>query len=381
MKKALILASVASMIDQFNMSNIGLLQTMGYEVHVACNFLHGSTCSDEKIALLKEKLTQLGVQYYQVDFERSVSKIAQHVKSYKQVKKLADENEYDLIHCHSPIGGAICRLASRKARKKGTKMIYTAHGFHFYKGAPKLNWMIYYPIEKICSYWTDVLITINEEDYALAQKKMHAAKNAYVPGVGVNVNRFSNMVIDRKQKREELGVPEDAFLLMSVGELNQNKNHEVIIRAIAELRNAKIHYAIAGRGDLFDYLNNLAKELDISGQIHLLGFRSDIPELYKTADVCCFPSIREGLGLAAVEGMASGLPLVAADNRGTRSYCESGINGFIFEHHAVKEFSKCIEKLFDDRDLCIRMGKAGQETAAGYDVAIVNNEMLSIYNA
>ena len=174
MKKVLMLASVASMIDQFNMQNISLLQEQGYEVHVAANFEQGSTSSKERVEQFKKELKEKNVLYFQIDFSRNVSNIPQNIKAYKQIKKLLVNNKYEFIHCHSPIGGVCGRLA---AKVTNTKVIYTAHGFHFYKGAPKFNWMIYYPIEKVLSYITDVLITINKEDYELAKKKDESKKN------------------------------------------------------------------------------------------------------------------------------------------------------------------------------------------------------------
>ena len=217
MKRMLMLASVASMIDQFNMPNIELLQEMGYEVHVACNFEKGSTCTDEKVLELKKKLKQLHVRFFQIDFERNVMKLNQDLKAYKQVLKLARKYHYTFIHCHSPIGGVVGRLVGHKTN---TKVIYTAHGFHFYEGAPLLNWLIYYPIEKLLSRFTDVLITINQEDYHRAKSKFHAKRVEYVPGVGIDIKRFQNVKVDILQKRKELGIRSKDIVLLSVGELN-----------------------------------------------------------------------------------------------------------------------------------------------------------------
>ncbi|MGL5692516.1 MAG: glycosyltransferase, partial [Peptostreptococcaceae bacterium] len=303
MKKVLMLASVASMIDQFNMQNIAILQEQGYDVHVAANFEQGSTSSSERMVEFKKELSEKNISYFQIDFSRNVTNIPQNIKAYAQIKKLLVENEYEFIHCHSPIGGVCGRIA---AKITGTKVIYTAHGFHFYKGAPKVNWMIYYPIEKVLSYITDILITINKEDYELAKKKMKAKKVEYVPGVGVDIGKFASIEIDKEKKRRELGLSEDNVVLLSVGELNKNKNHEVIIRGLAELKDSNVHYIIAGRGELESYLNELAKELSIVNQVHLLGFRTDVSELYKVADVFCFPSYREGLSVAMMEAIASG---------------------------------------------------------------------------
>jgi len=230
-----------------------------------------------------------------------------NLKAILEIKKIVVDGKYDIIHCHTPIASFCARVACKPLRKDGIRVIYTAHGFHFYSGAPIINWLVYFPIEWICSYWTDVLITINKEDYELSLKHMHAKKLEYIPGVGIDIEKFSNIVVDRKAKRVELGIPEEAYLILSVGELNENKNHEVVIKAIAERNDSSIHYAIAGRGELKSYLENLAKDLGIRPQLHLLGFREDVAELYKIADLFVLPSKREGLNVSLMEARASGI--------------------------------------------------------------------------
>lgn len=298
MKRALVLASVASMIDQFNIPNIRLMIELGYKVDVACNFIEGSTCSDEKVAALRKTLAQMDVGCYQIDFARNVLKVGQNLRAYRQTRRLIKENGYDLIHSHSPIGGLLSRIAASDMRMKGTKVIYTAHGFHFFKDAPLLNWVLFYPIEKFSSRMTDVLVTITHEDYSLTQRKMSAKKVVYVPGVGIDTKAFlpdtsANEI--RRQKREELGLKDSNIMLLSVGELNKNKNHELRIRAMAKLSDKNVHYVVAGRDVLKDYLEQLADSLGVKEQLHLLGFRTDVRDLFKTADVFAHPSFREGL--------------------------------------------------------------------------------------
>ncbi len=197
MKKVLIVASVASMIDQFNMQNINILKQQGYEVHVAANFEKGSTISEERLLEFKKELKNLNVLYFQVDFSRRIGNIGQNIKAYKQIKEIIKQNKYKFIHCHSPIGGVCGRIA---AKTTGTKVMYTAHGFHFYKGAPMKNWVLYYPIERVLSYLTDVLITINNEDYELSKNKMKSKSLYYIPGVGVDVSNFSDIKVDKIKK-------------------------------------------------------------------------------------------------------------------------------------------------------------------------------------
>lgn len=377
MKKVLMLASVASMIDQFNMQNIAILQEQGYEVHVAANFEQGSTSSKERMEQFKKELKEKNILYFQIDFSRNVANIHQNMKAYKQIKKILKDNKYEFIHCHSPIGGVCGRLAAKVTH---TKVIYTAHGFHFYKGAPKLNWMIYYPIEKVLSYITDVLITINKEDYELAKKKMKAKRIEYVPGIGVDINKFENVIIDKINKRKEIELSKDNIVLLSVGELNKNKNHEVIIRALDKLKNPNIQYIIAGRGNLESYLKELAKELNVENQVHLLGFRTDISELYSISDLFCFPSYREGLSVALMEAMASGLPVVCSEIRGNCDLIQSEKGGYLCAPSNIDDFAKYIKELVENSEKRNEMSKYNKEFIGNFGVDVVKENMKNIYS-
>lgn len=381
MKRALVLASVASMIDQFNMPNIRLMIEMGYKVDVACNFVEGSTCSDETVAKLKRTLNEMGVDCHQIDFARNVLKVTQNLKAYRQTRRLVDENRYDLIHSHSPIGGLLSRIAARDMRKQGTRVIYTAHGFHFYKGAPLLNWIIFYPIEKISSKWTDVLVTITHEDFELAKKKMYAKQVMYVPGVGIDTKAFlpgADYGTVRKAKREELGVSEKDILMLSVGELNKNKNHEVVLDAIAALNDKRIKYMIAGRGRLMDFLNQKAQELGIEDQLMLLGFRSDVRDLFKAADIFVHPSFREGLSVAVMEAMASGLPVLCSRIRGNTDLIDEQKGGFLFDPAMSEDVSESICKILTD-NMLPDMGQHNIKKAKSLDVAAIMKAMQEIY--
>ena len=215
MKKALILASVASMIDQFNMDNIRLLQDMDYKVDVVANFDFGSTSTRERVKEFKQELIEESIDVYNVPIPRSIFDIKGVWKSYKFVKELCKKQNYKMIHCHSPIGGVIVRLAARKSRKNGTKVIYTAHGFHFFKGAPLKNW-IYYPVEWVCSWMTDILITINKGDYNFAKKHMHSKQIEYIPGVGVDTEQIIATSVDKAKKLSELNIDEKNIVVLSL---------------------------------------------------------------------------------------------------------------------------------------------------------------------
>lgn len=358
---------------------------LGYKVDVATNFIEGSTCSDEKIAALKRILAEMGVDCYQIDFARNVLRVGQNLKAYRQTRKLVKENKYDLIHSHSPIGGLLSRVAARDMRVSNggnTKVIYTAHGFHFFKGAPLLNWLLFYPIEKISSRWTDVLVTITHEDYELAQKKMSAKEVVYVPGVGIDTNSFlpdASSVELRQSKRQELGVADSDVMLLSVGELNKNKNHEIVLRAMAELGNKNIHYFIAGRGVLKEYLEQIASELGIKSQLHLLGFRTDVMDLFKAADVFAHPSFREGLSVAVMEAMASALPVICTEIRGNTDLIDAGKGGYLFNPNDVDSATNALRQIIEDKDINA-FGLYNAKKAEKLDVKVIMETMRQLYS-
>ena len=293
-----------------------------------------------------------------------------------QIKKIVESMGYDIVHCHTPLAAMATRIACIKARKNGTRVFYTAHGFHFYKGAPKLNWIIYYPIEKVCSYYTDVLITMNQEDYALAQKKMKAKKIVYVPGVGIDLQKYSNLEIDRKLKREEIGVPIDAKLFISVGEINENKNHETVIRSLGEINDKTIYYIIAGKGEKQEHLKELVDKLDLNNNIKFLGYRTDIIELYKCADICIFPSYREGLSVALMEAMCCSLPCAVSKIRGNTDLIDEN-GGVLFDPHSVEDCIDAINIIMNkDMD---GMGSYNLNKINKFEIVSVNNMMRELY--
>ena len=326
--KALMLASVASMIDLFNADNINILLKLGYDVDVATNFEFGSITSQKRVNEYKQELMDRGIGVYNIPIPRKLNKIN---TSYIIVKKLVDEKKYQIVHCHSPIGGVICRIACRNARKRcGTKVIYTAHGFHFFKGASKMAWAVFYPIEKICSHYTDILITINQEDYTNAQK-FYAKRVEYVPGIGVHTNEFRIVDVDRSSKRAEFGFSEQDFVFMSTGQISVRKNHEVAIRALAKIDNANVKYLIVGFGEFEDKLKKIAEELGLKSRVVFAGYRGDVKELLHIADAYIFPSLQEGLPAALMEAMSVGLPVVCSRIRGNTDLIEGGKGGFIYD--------------------------------------------------
>ena len=369
--RILYVTTISLTMNSFFKPHIEMLVNEGNKVDLACNYSE---------LPLDAFYSELGCDFHHIDFSRKPLSV-DNVKAYKQLKKVVADGKYDLVHCHTPNASIVTRLVCRTFRKKtNLKVYYTAHGFHFYKGAPKLNWMVFYPIEKFCSRFTDKLLTINQEDYALAKNKFKAKEVHRIPGIGVDLSKYENVQVNKKTKRHEIDVPEDAFLVLSVGEVNKNKNHQVIIRALAKLNNPKVHYAIAGRGGRTEYLQNLANKLGVLEQIHLLGYRTDIPELNYSADVFCFPSHREGLGLAAIEAMACGLPIITSNIHGINDYSVDGITGYKYAPDDVDGFTEglqnCISGKFDLTSVKIENPKRAKE----YELSRVKDIMRKIYD-
>jgi len=297
-------------------------------------------------------------------------------KAIKQIKELVLKEKYDIVHCHTPIAAMCTRLACRKARKNGTKVFYTVHGFHFYRGASLKNWLLYYPVEKICSYFTDKLITINQEDYMLAKNKFKPKEVLYVPGVGIDLSKFSEVTIEKNTKRNELGISTDVVLFASVGELIERKNHELVLQAMNMIDDDKIHYMIIGKGPLLSFLQDFVKEHKLEHRVHFLGFRTDVIELYKAADVCCLPSFHEGLPVALMEGMASGLPVICSRIRGNTDLINNE-GGLLFSPKSVNECRQAIVEILN-RDM-ISMGEINKSNIKNYSIEKIIQLMKSIY--
>lgn len=370
MKKVLFVATVGSFFS-FECNDMKILQSLRYEVHIAAN-LRLSEHDDFQAN---------GIIRHQVDFAR-IPWSKTNLNAYKQLRKIFAEAHFDLVHCHTPMGGVLGRLTALKYRKSGTKIIYTAHGFHFYKGAPIKNWLLYYPVEWICAWWTDVLITINKEDYARAKKHMHAKRVEYIPGVGVDMKKFSahkHSETERLEMRRELGLSAKSFVLLSVGELQSRKNHKVVIEALAELQNPNISYLIAGEGELREAYQNLIDEKGLSDSVKLLGFRSDIAELCEIADCFVHPSVREGLGIAPLEGMASGLPLISAKINGILDYTEDGKTGCCVDPRSVEEMKNAIIKMYENAAFRYACGSHNIDVVKAFSMEESMKAMKRIY--
>jgi len=374
-KDVLFLATVPSMIVVFNIRNIKMLQKMGYTVHAACNFDDRSAWTDEQIEEYKTILKENNVTMHQIDFPRKPYHPILLFRSYVQIKKLLKEYTFVMMHNQSCVSGILGRIACKKHKMK---IVHTEHGFYYFVGGPIVNW-IFYPFDKICSYITDTIITINQDDTAFAKKHMRAKNVAYIHGVGIDIDYYNNTVIDKAKMREELGIPENAFVVLSVGELNENKNHSVILKAIACLEKKDIYYIICGEGVERDNLQQLARDLGIEDRFILTGLVKNVNEYYKMADIFAFPSKREGLGLAALEAMASGLAIITSNKNGINDYAEDGKTGFMYEPGDVQGFSKGIMTVYNDRDLLEKFGKYNKKQVLSFSNDEADKVIKGVY--
>ncbi|WP_443872199.1 glycosyltransferase [Megasphaera sp.] len=372
MAKVLFVATVVKKhIMEFHLPFLKMFQEHGWQTAVAARNDYDNP-ADCQIPFCDD--------YYDIPFERNPFK-AGNITAYKKLKKIIDTDHYDIIHCHTPVGAALARLAAREARRKGTKVIYTAHGFHFYKGAPLINWLIFYPTERWLAHDTDVLITINKEDYKRAQS-FKAGKVVYVPGVGVDLKKFHISPIDKVKKREELGIPNDDFVLLSVGELIPRKNHQVVLRALGILKQQgkleNIQYIICGQGDKLAELRKLAQTLNIAENVHFLGYRRDISEICNASDVFMFMSLQEGLPVALMEAMACGLPAVCTDIRGNTELVDNGVTGLIVAN-TPEDTKRAIERLQDKAAFRDELSVHALSKIKQFDLSHVLPIMQNIY--
>lgn len=336
-------------------------------------------------------------RHIKVDFARSPLALLNHWRAYWQMRKVLLDENYALIHCHTPVGGVITRLAElgavrkkQKAQRRQTDklnvvmrkpaVIYTSHGFHFYKGGSMLNWLLFYPIEKWLAKSTDLILTINREDYNLAKQKFRGAKVELIPGVGVDTERFHPVGRAERQalrQKEELQ-PED-FVLIYIAELNKNKNQKMIIQTLPQLamKIPTLKVLFVGTGAKRKSLEKLVKKLGVEANVRFLGYRQDVPQLLQLADVAISASTREGLGLGLVEAMASGLPIVARDNRGHRDVVESSKTGVLFQ--TPEEFVSAIEELYRNPDKRRDMGQYNIKQARKFSLEITRRRMAEIY--
>lgn len=371
--KILFVATVRSHIGQFHMPFISELKRRGFTVDAA----YKDNSAD------KPGLDLSGIDnVYEVPFSRSPYSFS-NVKAYFALKKIIKNGGYDAVHCHTPMGAVVTRLAAKGMRKNGLKVIYTAHGFHFYKGASKKNWLLFYPVEKYLSKFTDALITINKEDYECAENGGFKAKKIYkIHGVGVDINKFSPLDNNIKQSlRNSFGFSDDDFLIIYPADFCYRKNQIMLLKAFAELQKKypQAKLLLCGQDTASDEIKDLAKSLGVNGGVSFLGYRRDINNLVGMSDVSVSSSRQEGLPVNIIEAMAMGNAVIATNVRGNNDLVTDGENGFLVDSDDSNQMAKKLSEFIENKNLKEKFGKNSLKNVEMYSVENVNKELFSIY--
>jgi glycosyltransferase EpsD len=318
---------------------------------------------------------------YTITMDRTPLSI-KNVQAIKSLKKLLEKENYQIVHCHTPVASVVTRLAAQKFRKRGLKVLYTAHGFHFYTGAPLFNWLIYYPMEKYLAKFTDRIITINSEDFLRAQKKFCKSNAIYkIDGVGVDLHRFHSINTYRKlELRKNYGYKSDDFIMIYVAELNKNKNHIFLLKQVQKLAKIVPAIKIIFIGpDNNPFIKDYIKGNNLEVFVACLGFKRDVEHYYALSDICFSSSIREGLPVNIIEGMATGLPVVCSKNRGHISLIEDKVNGFLFDLRKPDEMINSVALLYKDTVLRNKIAITNINNAQRYSLEIAVDNMATIY--
>ena len=368
-KKILFVATVVKThIMQSHIPYLKMLKELGWETAVAAK---------QDYANPDDCVIPYCDTFYPISFGRSPLAPSNR-EAYRSLKTTIDEGHFDVIHCHTPVAAVLTRLAARDARRKGCKVVYTAHGYHFFRGAPLLNWLLFFPAEWVCSFLTDVLININQEDYAFSQKHMHPKRLEYVRGVGVDLAKFQDRRANRSAVRQSLGLQDDDFVLLSVAEMTKNKNHPMMLRALSLIPDKRIRLLCAGRGQELENNKALCQELGLEGRVQFLGYRSDVPDLYGASDAFLFISFREGLSLSLMEAMSSGLPSIVSPIRGNTDLIEDRKEG-LYTALNPEAVAQAIQALASDPALCQRFGENAKEKVQAFGLDTVSKQMRDIY--
>lgn len=358
-------------LNNFSIPCIEAAHALGYEIIVGINRKHAQDLHCIEYPYVK---------FYNSNTYRSIFNIKDIYIAYKNLCSVLNQEDIEVIHCNTPIGGVIGRVCGHKF--KISKIIYTAHGFHFFKGAPFFYNTILKRVEYFLAKWTDILITINEEDYQAA-KKMKLKKNGKVykvNGVGINLEEYQNVDVDYISKRKELGIGDDDFVCIAMGDLVKRKNYRTAIEAIAKCNNPKIVYLICGAGPEMNILKKLARKLKVDNQIHFLGFRNDIKELLAISDCFLFTSLQEGLPRSTMEAMASGLPCIVSEIRGNVDLITHNKNGFTIKNNSHLEITNSLKDLFDNHDKCNIFSIENIRQIKKYDNKVVKRQIIDIYH-
>lgn len=372
MGKRILITSTDLMMIQFLVPHVENFAEHGYEIEIACSDVGGY------IEEIKNRLKNKVKAVYTVSLVRSPFSFS-NIKGYRELRKIILDGDYDIVWTNEPVMGAVTRLAARRSRKNGTRIVYMVHGFHFYSGAPIRNWVLLYPIERMLSTVTDYIITLNSEDFKRA-KKFPVKHVYYIHGIGADTDRLKKDTVNQ-DIRKKLQIPKQAFLILSVGELNANKNQKIIIDALSILQDKDIYYVLCGSGKNLKNLQAQSRRYNLQDNIRFVDYRRDIINFYDQADVFVLPSYREGMPTALLEAMYCGVTPVTSDIRGVRDVMKDGITGVICDPKDSKAFAEAIKNLKEDKRLRKGYGENSRKAVKPYMLSLVKDKILGIFES
>ncbi|NEP50504.1 MAG: glycosyltransferase family 4 protein [Moorea sp. SIO3C2] len=293
----------------------------------------------------------------------------------RTIQEVIAQKNYDIIHVHTPVAAFITRYALRGLIKQGKpRVIYTAHGFHFYRGGQPLKNALFLTLEKLAGNWTDYLVVINHEDKEAAKQYniVPPKQIRYMPGIGVDLEYYNfdaTPVAEVMAVYEELGITPENPLFLSVAEFIPRKHHQDILRAFACLERPDVHLALAGDGDeeWTQQMQDLASALGIKPQVHFLGFRRDIPTLIQASIATLLVSEQEGLPRSVMESLCLETPVIGTNIRGTRDLL-AGDCGLLVEVGDIEGIAQAMTWVLDHPEDALAMAKRGRDHMSAYDL-------------
>ena len=304
------------------------------------------------------------------------------IKGIQILKREIAEQHYDIVYCHTEVGGIVGRLASRRFRDSGLKVVKLDHGFYFYKGASWLTWMIHYPVDKLLSFFTDTFILINKEDYYFACKHFSKSRHYLIDGIGVDPDKIiiNDRERIRREYRKQFNIPSDAIVLIYLAELIKNKNQVFLLKVLKRILEShkNVFLVLAGIDHTNGEYEKFAHKLNVFDNVRFLGWRNDVDNLYAMSDICTASSIREGFGLNLVEAMYCGIPVIASNNRGHATIIRDGENGFLVELGDEKSFAKRIIDLIDNPQLIGQFVETAHAEETKYASDTIVNKLIGI---
>lgn len=336
----------------------------GYEVHTATD--------DDMVLCNVSKSFKLSLKRTPYSFK--------NIKAIFELKKILNSEKYEIIHTHTPMGAVVTRMAVKLARLKDVKVIYTAHGFHFFKGCPWINYILYYPIEKILSRYTDMIITINNEDYEFA-KKYFKTDIRFVPGVGFNEEKFSNKLslIEQKQFRKSIGLNNDDYVISYVAEISRRKRHNYLLKTISKMDITNEKFLFIGDDSKIRIVKRLITKYKLDGVVKIIGFNNDVSKYLDITDLVVSVSKQEGLPLNVMEAMYKEKTIIVTDCRGNSDLIQHNVNGLVVGLNDKQGLIDAIKCLKYNKKLAKKLGSNNKSIIGDYSIKNIMPKMEKIY--